>query len=81
MWFDGYEGQDVVIFDDYRPQVIPFHLMLRVLDTWALDVPCKGGMVNFIPKLIVITTPDDPIKTFSYTDHAAGTVRINENIA
>jgi len=81
MWFDGYEGQDAVIIDDYRTSVIPFHLLLRLLDSWQIDVPYKGGMVNFIPKLIVVTAPRDPIETFTFTDHAAGTTKVNEDIA
>ena len=38
-------------------------------------------MVNFIPKLIVVTAPRDPIAMFTYTDHAEGTTRVNEDIA
>jgi len=81
LWFDGYEGEDVVLLDEYRSQVIPFHQLLRILDTFQVTVPYKGGMVNFIPKVIIVTTCYDPIKTFTFTDHAAGTTHVNENIA
>jgi len=38
-------------------------------------------MVNFIPKIIVVTTCYDPIQTFTTTDKVTGTVKVNENIA
>jgi len=34
LWFDGYEGEDLAILDEYRPSIIPFHFLLRILDTW-----------------------------------------------
>lgn len=56
-WFDGYDGQDVVIIDDYRRDYCPFHLLLKLLDRYPLQVPVKNGYANFRCRTIVITTP------------------------
>jgi len=56
-WFDGYEGQEVAIFDDFRPDQCTFAWLLRLLDQYALKVPIKGGFVEWNPKIIVITCP------------------------
>jgi len=64
-WFDGYDGQAVAIFDDFRSKRVPFSFFLRVLDRYPLSVPIKGAYVHWKPKLIIITTPGDICSTFS----------------
>jgi len=59
-WFDGYNGQRCVLFDDYRTNHATFSFILRLLDRYKLDVPYKGGFVNFQPYLIIITAPKSP---------------------
>lgn len=54
-WFDGYSGQDNVLFDDFRGD-IPFAFLLRLLDRYKLQVPVKGGFVWWYPKVIWITS-------------------------
>ena len=41
-WWDGYTGQDSIIFDDFYGQV-SFAEMLRLCDGYPKDVPIKGG--------------------------------------
>jgi len=65
-WFDGYDGQQVVLFDDFRPKEVSFSFFLRILDRYPIKVPIKGGFVNWNPKLILITTPYDIDKTFEF---------------
>lgn len=55
-WFDGYRGQPAVLFDDYRSGVLPFDVLLRVLDIYPIDVPVKGGFVPWRPERIYITS-------------------------
>jgi len=57
-WFDGYDGQRVAIFDDFRPGQCDFTMLLRILDRYPLSVPFKGGFVNWNPEYIIITCPD-----------------------
>lgn len=56
-WFDGYDGQSVVIIDDFRSKGVSFAFLLRILDRYPMHVPYKGGFVNWNPSVILITTP------------------------
>lgn len=59
-WFDGYYGQDNVLFDDFYGDM-PISLLLKVLDDWyPCSVPTKGGHVNWKPRAIWITSNTDP---------------------
>jgi len=57
-WFDGYDGQPCVIFDDFRTKGVSFSFLLRLLDRYPMQVEFKGGHVNWEPKWIFITCPD-----------------------
>lgn len=54
-WFDGYHGQKVALFDDFYGD-IPLGLFLKVLDRYPVQVPVKGGFVNWTPEWIFITS-------------------------
>lgn len=54
-WFDGYEGQEAVLFDDYSGEM-PWTLLLRLLDRYPLRVPTKGGSVTWAAKRIYLTS-------------------------
>lgn len=41
-WWDGYDGRQDVIFDEFRGN-LPYAKILRVLDRYPLRVPFKGG--------------------------------------
>jgi len=58
-WFDGYSDQETVILDDFYGW-LPWDLLLRMIDRYPLLVDIKGGMVNFRPKHIVITSNKHP---------------------
>ena len=51
-WFDGYSGDELVIWDEFDKE-FPFTLLLQVLDRYELKMETKGGYVNFNPKLII----------------------------
>lgn len=38
--FDGYKGQDVIIFEEFRSS-LPFSLMLTCLEGYPLELPCR----------------------------------------
>lgn len=67
-WFDGYKGQPYVIIDDFRRNMCTYHYFLRLTDRYTLRVPVKGGHVNWIPKIIVITCPVDVTTAYTYFD-------------
>lgn len=66
-WFDNYENQRVVLFDDFRGDM-DIDLLLRVLDRYPMDVPTKGGHVNWCPKRIYITSNIVPAMWYESID-------------
>lgn len=59
-WFEGYDGQETVIFDDYRPSHTSLDFLLRLTDRYALRAPVKSTSCPFAPKRIVFTCPWHP---------------------
>lgn len=56
-WFDGYEGQPAVLFDDFvSVRNEKFGFLLQLLDRYAMRVPIKGGFVNWCPRRIYFTS-------------------------
>lgn len=56
-WFDGYAGQDNVIFDDFDampPCGIAY--MLKLCDSQPMSVQTKGSRVNWKPRRIYFTS-------------------------
>lgn len=53
-WFDGYDGQEVILLDDFY-SALPYSFLLNLLDAYPLLANTKGSMVNLIPKRIYIT--------------------------
>jgi len=64
-WFDGYIGQECVIFDDYRGDWFSFGFLLRLLDKYPVRVEVKGGSVEWSPSLIIITCPKTPQQVYA----------------
>lgn len=58
-WFDGYTGQNEVIFEEFRGQ-LPLGMLLLLLDRYECPVQYKGGMTEFSALKIVITSPCHP---------------------
>lgn len=67
-WFDGYINQKVAILDDFRHSDVPFQQILRILDTYKLQLPVKGGFTTWNPWCIVVTCPRIPELEFKYKD-------------
>jgi len=59
-WFDGFTGQKIVVFDDYRGDWWTYAYFLRILDCYPMDVEIKGGMVPFAATTIYISCPRRP---------------------
>lgn len=75
-WFDGYTGQKIIIFDDYRGDWWTFGYFLRVLDRYPLDVEVKGGTVPFSPTTIYISCPRRPEDLYAGLEaHRDGSMR------
>lgn len=55
VWFDGYTGQSVVLLDDFYGW-LPLSLLLKMGDRHPLWVSVKGTMVQFLPRVLYITS-------------------------
>jgi len=64
-WWDGYEGQQDVVIDDYRADFCKFSELLRLFDRYPHRVQYKGGIVQFTSKRIFVTTPKSPQETWA----------------
>jgi len=62
-WFDGYNNHENVIIDDFYGW-LPYDTLLRMCDRYPMQVESKGGHINFIPKVIVITSNEEPAKWY-----------------
>ncbi len=58
MWFDTYDGQSIVLLDDFSGAASHFPLcsLLRLLDRYPLLVPTKGGHTWWLPNQVFVTT-------------------------
>lgn len=72
-WFDGYNGELNVIFDDFRGGRdcgISFAFLLRLLDRYRMVVPVKGAFVQWAPRVIIITSNYQPDQWYPWEDNA-----------
>ena len=69
-WFDGYVGQPVALFDDFRASDCSFNYFLKVIDRYLNCVPVKCGFTVWSPLLIYITCPRRPEQEF--VNHETG---------
>lgn len=63
-WWDNYTGQEAVILDDFYGW-LRLDEFLRVGDRYPLQVPVKGGFVEFIAKRLLITSNKEPLEWYS----------------
>lgn len=60
IWWDGYSGQEIVIFNEFRGQ-IPFAELLALADKWPHFVKKRGREpVPFLAKKLIITSVKHP---------------------
>lgn len=69
LWFDGYNGQKVLLLDDFYGG-IKYHFLLRLLDVYPLQVEIKGGYVWAEWNRVYITSNKEPSQW--YVKHFEG---------
>lgn len=72
-WFDGYDGQKQVLFDDFSGADFKLPYLLKLLDRYPMQVPVKGGFVNWAPEEIYLTSNLNPNVWFpnAHREHVA----------
>lgn len=55
-FFNGYRGQGIVVFDDFRGDSIKFHNLLNLLDCYPRNVNVKNGIMPWVPHKIYFTS-------------------------
>lgn len=59
-WFDGYDNDEVVLIDDWRPEWSSLNFLLQFLDRYPCRLPIKCGFTYLNCKKIYITSPIHP---------------------
>lgn len=55
-WFDGYDGEDVLLLDDFEDHQVSYRDLLIWCDIYKHKVQVKGSTVNAAWKWVIITT-------------------------
>lgn len=62
VWFDGYDGQRILILDNFTGEAqMPMEMLMRVTDRYPFSAPCKGAHVQAAWDQVIITTSIDPV--------------------
>lgn len=59
-WWDGYDGQEAIVLDEFHGDWFPFRDLLRILDSTPLKVETKGGSAEFRGTTFYITSNQHP---------------------
>ncbi|WP_445780432.1 RNA helicase domain-containing protein [Shewanella sp.] len=85
-WWCGYQGEEAVILDDFRPsKELPFNYILALFDRYPMTVEYKGGTCQFISKRIYVTSPYSPMEMMNHmewigTEHKEQLMRRIEHV-
>jgi len=67
-WWDGYQGEEVVILDDFELESHLGHHLKIWADHFSFLAETKGGMLRIRPKRIIITSNYSPHDCFPETE-------------
>lgn len=59
-WWDSYNGEHTVVFDEFYGHSYPFSQLLQLLDRYPFMVEYKGGATQFVSRRIIFTSNQDP---------------------
>lgn len=60
-WWDGYNGQEAVLFDEFVGET-PIEWILKVTDRYPMRAPIKGGFVPLKIKRVYFTSNKSPME-------------------
>lgn len=69
IWFDGYAGDSICLFDDFdgRRSSATLADLLRWTDIYPCDVPIKGGFVRWMARYVWFTSNTHPGLWYDWT--------------
>lgn len=56
VWFDTYQGEETVIFDEFAGWMLPWNTLLRLIDRYPVRVPVKGRSTHWNARVIIFTS-------------------------
>lgn len=65
VWWDGYDGQELVIFDDFDGDY-PYRELLKILDRYPMNVQVKGGYIKLTTLKFIITSNKHPMNWYPH---------------
>lgn len=74
-WWQGYDGHENVIIDDFRSSFIRFNELLKLLDAYPYLVEVKGGSRQFLARNIIITSPFPPTEVYNTSEEVEQLIR------
>lgn len=74
-WFEGYDGHEAVLVDDFRKDFLKFHQMLKFLDRYEYRVETKGGSRQFVARKLAITAPYPPDQIYNTREDVGQLIR------
>lgn len=67
VWYDGYDGQKTILFDDFYGWISWVEL-LRITDRYAYRLRVKGGYLPCMANRIIFTSNTHPDNWYNYSD-------------
>lgn len=68
VWFDGYRGQETILFDDFYGWV-KYHYLLQLTDGYNMQLQIKGGFVHKQWKRVIFTSNKPPDLWYNNIDN------------
>jgi len=60
LWFDGYDGEETILFDDFYGSWMKYHTLLQLLDGYPMQLPVKGDFTTKRWKRVILTSNKHP---------------------
>lgn len=79
-WFDGYNGEKILLIDDYKNGDIKDNVLLRICDVYPLTPPIKGGHTIAAWDWVIITSNYPPTSLFTSWEYSEELGRNAETI-
>lgn len=65
-WFDGYNGQETVVLEEFYGW-LSITTLLSLINTTPYRIPVKGGSRSFVARRVFITSNTPPSKWYNQT--------------